>query len=157
MLLLPVALVSLTAGCATFSDNNVAVRVDDTSYSYDDLDTLTGAIGMPENELESIRSFATDLVLVGAIENWLADADTPITEDDRKFGLEQAQINVAGFAELDESRQAIFIDFFAVIDRAGTLPDIQTAVIEAVANADVHIDPQIGTFDSVANAVVPLG
>jgi hypothetical protein len=157
IVLLALAVATLAGGCTTFSDDNVAVRVDDTSYSHDELDDLAKAAGLPENELESIRLFATDLVLVTAIDDWLDEAGLSVTDADREAGRLRAERDVPGLAELSEKDQTTFTQFFAVIERAGTVPDLQTSLIIAVADADIYVDSRIGFFDPEINAVVPLG
>jgi len=157
MFLLPLAAASLGAGCTTLSDDNVAVRVDDTSYTHDVLADFTEAIGLPENDLGAVRSLATDLVLVGAIESWLDEAGIGLTDDDLVAGRDRAVAEVPGFAELDEESSDVLTEFFALINRASLLPDVESALAEALDGADIYVDPRIGNFDPSIGAVIPLG
>ena len=159
-ILLPLAAASLTAGCTTFTDNNVPARINDVEYSHEDLSGIINAIGIPEesaNDLDTIRSVTSTLVIAGALNDYFGEQSIEITDADRDAATQGLAGSLPTFLEAPDGVQDLLVDAQAHLTIASALPNGAQAQLDAINAADVYIDPRIGTFDSATNAVVALG
>jgi hypothetical protein len=159
-ILLPLAAASLTAGCTTFTDNDVAARINDVEYSHEDLSGIIDAIGIPEessNDLDTIRSVTSTLVLAGALNDYFGEQGIEITDADRDVATQGLAGSLPTFLEATDDVQDLLVDAQAHLTIASALPNGAQAQLDAINAADVYIDPRIGTFDSATSAVVALG
>jgi hypothetical protein len=159
-ILLTLAAASLTAGCTTFTDNDVAARVNDVEYSHDDLSGIIDAIGIPEEsttDLGTIRSVATTLILAGALNDYFGEQSIKVTDADRDVATQGLAGSLPTFLEATDDVQDLLVDAQAHLTIVSALPNGAQAQLDAINAADVYIDPRIGTFDSATGAVVALG
>ena len=159
-ILLPLAAASLTAGCTTFTDNNVAARINDIEYSHEDLSSIIDAIGIPEEsttDLGIIRSVTSTLILAAALNDYFDEQGIEITDADRVAATQSLAGNLPTFLEATDDVRDLLVDAQAHLTIVSALPNGAQAQFEAIDAADVYIDPRIGTFDSATSAVVALG
>ena len=159
-ILLPLAAASLTAGCATFTDNNVAARVNDIEYSHDNLSDIISAIGVPEEsttDLGTIRSVTSTLVLAGALNDYFDEQGIEITDTDRDVATQGLADSLPTFLEASDTVRDLLVDAQAHLTIASAPPNGAQVQLDAINAADVYIDPRIGTFDDATSAVVALG
>ena len=159
-ILLPLAAASLTAGCTTFTDNNVAARINDIEYSHEDLSSIIDAIGIPEEsttDLGIIRSVTSTLILAAALNDYFDEQGIEITDADRVAATQSLAGNLPTFLEAPDGVQDLLVDAQAHLTIASALPNGAQVQLDAITAADVYIDPRIGTFDSATSAVVALG
>jgi len=159
-ILLPLAAASLTAGCTTFTDNDVAARVNDVEYSHEDLSGIIDAIGIPEEsttDLSTIRSITSTLVLAAALNDYFGDQGIEITDADRDAATQGLEDSLPTFLEAPDDVRDLLVDAQAHLTIASGLANGPQAQLDAINAADVYIDPRIGTFDSATSTVVALG
>jgi hypothetical protein len=159
-ILLPLAAASLTAGCTTFTDNDVAARINDVEYSHEDLSGIIDAIGIPEestSDLGTIRSVTSTLVLAAALNDYFGEQGIEITDADRDAATQGLASSLPTFLEASDNVRDLLVDAQAHLTVVSALPNGAQAQLDAIIVADVYIDPRIGTFDSATSAVVALG
>ena len=159
-ILLPLAAASLTAGCATFTDNDVAARVNDVEYSHEQLSGILDAIGIPEEsatDLGAIRSVTNTLILAASLDAYFETQGIEITDDDRDVATQGLAGELPTFLEAPDDIRDLLVDAQARLTLVSQLPDGAQAQFDAISTADVYIDPRIGTFDPATSAIVALG
>ena len=159
-ILLPLAAASLTAGCTTFTDNDVAARINDVEYSHEDLSGIIDAIGIPEestSDLGTIRSVTSTLVLAAALNDYFGEQGIEITDADRDAATQGLAGSLPTFLEAPDNVRDLLVDAQAHLTVVSAIPNGAQAQLDAINVADVYIDPRIGTFDSATSAVVALG
>jgi hypothetical protein len=159
-ILLPVAAATLGAGCATFTNDNVAARVNDLEYSHDQLDGIMAAIGVPDEsrtDLEAIRSVASTLILAGSLDDFFVDEGIDVTDADIDAVTQDLDANLATFASAPEDVQDLLIRAQVNLTIARQLPNGAEVPFLALEDADIYVDPQIGTYDAATGAIIALG
>lgn len=159
MILLPLVAATLGAGCTTFTDDNAAMRVDDVSYSHDDLAEIAAVFGLPEEletSLTDLRSIATSIVNITAIGNYLEEQGVVLTEADLTAATTQMATSPS-FGEASADIQSALVNAQAYFSLLSSTDDPAQTQFEALENADIYVDPQIGTYEIEFFEIVPLG
>ena len=172
-ILLPLAVASLGAGCATFTDADVAVRVNDTDYSHEQLDDIadfyTIAIGgVPQAaDANQLRDAATAWVQTRAVVDYLdgQNIDVPaeaVTEaeatiDDIVARVDADDARFPDFDGLTDEARSFFVDLVSYSTTLNELDPGGAFLQQAVGESDVYVDPQIGYLDDASGFIVPLG
>jgi len=159
--LLPLAVVSLSAGCTTFTDDNAAARVNDIEIDHDDLADLAEFVAVANNQLPSgtdatqARNAASIWVQTTALQEFFEDEGVEVPEDLVVAAAEQLN-GLPEFGELNPSAQTLLVDFISILQYLPSIDADGSLLATAADAADIYIDPRIGSFTSDAG-VIPLG
>lgn len=159
-ILLPLAAATLGAGCATFTNDNVATSVNDVKYSHEQLDGVMAAIGVPEEsrtDLGAIRSVASTLVLAGSLDDYFADQGIEVTDADVDAATQGLSAELATFNEASDDVRDLLVQAQANLTIASQLPNGAEIQFQALEAADIYVDPRIGTFDAATGSIIALG
>lgn len=157
MILLPLVALSLVS-CTTFSDNDAAIRVDDVTFTHEELAEIASAFGLPEEQqtnLGDLRSIATALVNVVAVQNYLSDQGIELTE--AQLADATTLMGSPQFDEASARVQTALVDAQGYFTVLGETADPALTQSEAIEGADIYIDPRIGTYDPDLTQILPLG
>jgi hypothetical protein len=159
LLVLPVAMVPLVAGCSTFTDTDVAASVGDADLTTDELEVLVPAVNptAPPTSADAVRNTISIWLLVQAISDRFDQDGIEITDDVRGGATERLgdpASGLAGWAELDEATRAELVEWQSVLEVLAQQPPEYRE--QAIAEADVEVSPRYGWFDP-GTGVVPLG
>lgn len=151
---------SAASGCSTFSDNDAAARVNDIELSSEQLTELAefipdGATGGPSTPGDAEHARNAIRVWVEAQALAAAELDIPVGESDRDAATEQLA-QFLGFTELSDATRSLLVRYVATRDALSATPDGGALIEQAVLDADVYVDPRLGTFDAQFG-IIPLG
>lgn len=161
-ILFPFVAASLAAGCSTFSDNDAAARVNDVELSNDALVEIANFLSEGSTQLatgpgdaDEARNVLGIWVQAQALAALRASDDVTLTETERDAATAQLSSSTV-FAELSDEVRDTLVDFLASLNGFASEEERNAVIEEAIANADIYVDPRLGAFDPQAG-VVPLG
>jgi hypothetical protein len=107
MILLPLTLAAVTAGCSTFSDNNVVARVNDVELTSDDFDARLTELGVTDAEVVQLEPVRAELT------RWIQQQLVPADEIAAIYNagaVEAGVVCVSGLVVADQEAAAASLD-----------------------------------------------
>lgn len=147
----PLALVALASGCTTFTDTDVAARVDGTELSQDEFEQRLAEAGITADQAVPLDPARAELTLW--IQSQLVDVDAVATQYDSGPASSGSICLSAIVVETEADADAAAADLDAGSDFADVFGDVN---IDPTLDADAGALPCITSADLDAGAGTPL-
>ena len=138
MILLPLALAAVAAGCGTFSDNNAIARVNDTELSQDEFEQQLSDLGVTDQDVVPLEPARAEIT------RWIQSA---LVDEDQIAALYDAGPTTSGIACI----KAIVVEDTAAAD--GTIAELASGTsfetVFGAANIDPSIAADLGTLPCI--------